>query len=45
MQDAKHKKISNTESRILKTFIDKGKNWFSIADADKHLPDLHYARL
>lgn len=40
MQDIKHKNISNTESKILKTFIDRSKNWFSLVDADRYLPEL-----
>jgi predicted transcriptional regulator of viral defense system len=38
--DAKHKSISNTESLILTTFIDRGKNWFSVSEADRYIPEL-----
>ncbi len=40
MQDIKHKSVSSTESQILQVFIDKGKNWFSVTEADKYLPNL-----
>jgi predicted transcriptional regulator of viral defense system len=36
----KHKNISDTISLILTTFIDKGKNWFTVSEADRYIPEL-----
>jgi predicted transcriptional regulator of viral defense system len=33
MIDIKHKNISATSSKILRVFIEKGENWFTLADA------------
>ena len=30
LRDIKHNSISETESKILSTFIEKGSNWFTI---------------
>jgi hypothetical protein len=40
MNDTKHKNVSNTESKILATFIEQGKNRFTVSDADRYIPEL-----
>ncbi|GHU93771.1 hypothetical protein FACS1894156_1100 [Bacteroidia bacterium] len=36
----KHKNISDTISLILTTFINKDKNWFTVSEADRYIPEL-----
>jgi len=39
-QDIKHKNIGVTESKILSAFIEKGRSWFTIAEANSLFPEL-----
>ncbi|MDR0680360.1 MAG: hypothetical protein LBG15_00690 [Dysgonamonadaceae bacterium] len=40
MRDIKYKNISEAKSKILTTFNEKNKNWFTVSDADKCIPGL-----
>lgn len=40
MKDIKHKNISTSESKILATFIDRDKNWFTLSEAYSFLLEM-----
>ena len=40
MRSIKHKNISSAEGRILKTFMDKNKSWFTLSESYSYFPEI-----